>query len=405
MNKSYALNVIKWIALIFVMVFILFQVYTVLYNPLSTDTAIFYQANDGISTSGLIIRDEVIVKSNLTGVKSYAVSEGGRVAKNGVIATVYGNEAVADTHLKIDELNKQIDTLTSVETYNDLNAADLTLIKTKISNTLISILSKAQTGNLSDYSDSYNDLLMLMNRKQIVTGEVVNFDSLIGDLTMERDSLTSSIEKASGTIKSNCSGYFISSVDGYEGLISTDKLDELTCDTLNSITPSENQSKDIVGKVVQDYEWYIAAQVPLNDSMDFTEGSTVTLETQLKSTPELPVTVKYINKSGSSDKAVMVFSCKSMNEELAQTRNLPITIVKHAYSGLRINSSAIRVVDGQKGVYVLESSQAKFVKVNILYSAQNYSICELNTEDTGSLRLYDEIIVKGKNLYDGKIIH
>ena len=125
MNKSYALNIIKWMTLIFLLVFILSQVYKVVYNPLTTDTAIYYEAYDGLSTSGLIIRDEAIVKSKLSGVKSYEVSEGGRVSKNGVIATVYNNESVADTYLKIDELNNQIDTLTNVQTYNDLNAVDL----------------------------------------------------------------------------------------------------------------------------------------------------------------------------------------------------------------------------------------------------------------------------------------
>ncbi|MDD4698712.1 MAG: HlyD family efflux transporter periplasmic adaptor subunit [Oscillospiraceae bacterium] len=404
MNKSYGLNIVKWIALIFISIFILSQLYMAVYNPLTTDTAIYYDAYDGLSTSGLIIRDEAIINSELSGVKSYEVSEGGRVSKNGVIATVYNNESVADTYLKIDELNRQIDTLTNVQTYNDLNAADLTLINTKISNTLISILSSVQTGNLSQCSEEYDTLLTLMNRKQIVTGEVTDFNSLITKLKTERDSLTASIETSCGEIRSNCSGYFISSVDGYEGLISTDKLRELTYETLLSLTPDTNQSANIVGKVVQDYEWYIAATVPLDDSLDFVEGSTLTLRTQLTSTPELTVNVKHVNKSASGNNAVVVFSCKSMNEELAQTRNMPITIIKKSYTGLRVNSSAIRVVNGIKGVYVYESSQANFVEVKILYSAGNYSICELNTEDADSLRLYDEIIVKGKNLYDGKII-
>jgi len=404
MNKSYALNAVKWIAVVFAMIFILFQVYTVIYNPLTTDTAIYYEAYDGLPTSGLIIRDEVIVKSDLSGVKSYDVAEGGRVAKNGVIATVYDNESVADTYLKIDKFNEQIDTLTNVQTYNDLNAADLTLIKAKISDTLISILSSAQTGNLADNFENYDVLLTLMNRKQIVTGEVADFKSLITELTDTRNSLSASIKVPIGEIRSDYSGYFISSVDGYEGLISTDKLNELTYENLQSLNPVKNESTNIVGKIVQDYEWYIAADVPLDDALDYVEGSTLTLKTQLTSTPELSVDVKYVNKSVSGNNAIVIFSCKSMNQELAQTRNMPITIIKNSYKGLRINSSAIRVVDGVKGVYAYESSQAKFVKVNILYSAQNYSICELNTEDADSLRLYDEIIVKGKNLYDGKII-
>ena len=42
-------------------------------------------------------------------------------------------------------------------------------------------------------------------------------------------------------------------------------------------------------------------------------------------------------------------------------------------------------------------------KIEVLYSTDNYCICK--TEQTGlRLRLYDEVILKGKNLYDGKVI-
>ena len=46
---------------------------------------------------------------------------------------------------------------------------------------------------------------------------------------------------------------------------------------------------------------------------------------------------------------------------------------------------------------------AKFIPVSIIYSGGDYSLCEIKADD-GNLRLYDEIIVKGKNIYDGKII-
>ena len=48
--------------------------------------------------------------------------------------------------------------------------------------------------------------------------------------------------------------------------------------------------------------------------------------------------------------------------------------------------------------------QVKFVEVNVIYSDDDYMICEKQTDDEKVLRLYDEVIVKGKNLYDGKIV-
>ena len=93
-----------------------------------------------------------------------------------------------------------------------------------------------------------------------------------------------------------------------------------------------------------------------------------------------------------------------------------MTVVKNTYSGLRVSSKALRfkstgneAPDGTldsssvTGVYVVTGMTARFVPVNIVYSNEGYAICEASKED-GSLKLYDEIIVKGKNIYDGKII-
>ena len=160
----------------------------------------------------------------------------------------------------------------------------------------------------------------------------------------------------------------------------------------------------MVGKLVSDYEWYIAAAVPINDSLNYKEGDELTIYTSVKSFSKLPVTVKKINISSDSTSAVVLFACNDMNSELASMRSGPMTVVKREYSGLKIPKSALRVVDSKRGVYVLTGMQVKFVEVNVIYSADNYMLCEKQTEDDKSLRLYDDVIVKGKNLYDGKIV-
>ena len=54
------------------------------------------------------------------------------------------------------------------------------------------------------------------------------------------------------------------------------------------------------------------------------------------------------------------------------------------------------------GVYVLSGMQISFVPVEVLYYSDSYIICKKDNE--GGLKLYDRVVVKGKNLYDGKII-
>jgi hypothetical protein len=85
-------------------------------------------------------------------------------------------------------------------------------------------------------------------------------------------------------------------------------------------------------------------------------------------------------------------------------RSGPMTVVKAEFSGLRVPRKALRVVDSVRGVYVLSGMQIKFVPVNIIYSNDSFIICEKVNENSGVLKLYDRVVVKGKNLYDGKIV-
>ena len=81
-----------------------------------------------------------------------------------------------------------------------------------------------------------------------------------------------------------------------------------------------------------------------------------------------------------------------------------MTVVSAEYSGLRVPKSALRVIDSKTGVYVVTGMQIKFVTVNVIYSDNSYIVCEQQTSTDTVLRLYDDVVVKGRNLYDGKIV-
>ena len=93
-----------------------------------------------------------------------------------------------------------------------------------------------------------------------------------------------------------------------------------------------------------------------------------------------------------------------MNNELAVIRSGVITVINKEYSGLAVSKKALRVVDSVRGVYVQNGMQINFVPVEIVYTTDDYIICEKKNENGNYLKLYDKVVVKGKNLYDGKII-
>ena len=53
---------------------------------------------------------------------------------------------------------------------------------------------------------------------------------------------------------------------------------------------------------------------------------------------------------------------------------------------------------------MLSGNIAKFRKVNIVYSEEDYVLSLAEEGQDGYVRLYDNIITEGKDLYDGKVL-
>ena len=398
--KKYTL--LKFAIIFVAAAFFINQAVSALYKPVSTESAVFYTANNGFKITGVIIRNEILVTNDNNGVLHFLIDDGERVAKNGTIANIYGSEAASITLSQMQSVQNKIDDINDILSFNDLEAANLELINTRVDEKLDSLVLSTSNGNFFDVQDKSDELLYALNRRQAALGDTSSFASQLSALNSELESLKAGLTGVNGEVKAVESGYFLSKTDGYENVLSVNNLYGVTAEFLDTLK-AEQTSNNVVGKIVSDYEWYIAAKVSLNDSHNYKAGDTLKIYTSVKSSPVLPVTVKQINTSDSVESAVIIFACNEMNSELASMRSGPMTVVSREYSGLKLSKKALRVVDGVKGVYILEGMQAKFTPVEILYSTDSMMICKKLDKD-GSLRLYDQVIVKGRNLYDGKII-
>ena len=396
-------SVFKLLLLAIVLIFIIHQSVSSIYKPIKTESAVFYTASDGFKITGLIIRDETEVKSNTKGAMHFLLEDGSRVAKNGTIANIYESESASITVTQIDDLKKKIADIKDILSYNDIEAANLDIINAKVDKAINNFIIETSAGNYAGAQVLSRDLLSAINRKQAALGTTESFKKQLSSLNSRLDELAADLPSPKGKITSSVSGYFVSKTDGYERVLTTKDLSKLTPEYMDS-AKAKQSGKNVIGKIVSDYEWYIAADVKVSDSLKYKEGEELKIATSVKSSPILSVTVKRINISEKTDRAVIIFACNEMNQELASMRSGPMTVIKSEYSGLMVSRKALRVVDSVRGVYVVNGMQINFVPVNIIYSAEDFYICEKQTDNDGVLKLYDSVVVKGKNLYDGKII-
>ena len=106
--------------------------------------------------------------------------------------------------------------------------------------------------------------------------------------------------------------------------------------------------------------------------------------------------------------AVLIFSTSTMPEGFSYARVQSVVIEKSTVTGYRIPTSALRMVDGKEGVYILYGSTVYFRRVEVIFESDGYFIVaerDLSREDASEyLGHSDTVISRGKDLYDGKII-
>ena len=93
---------------------------------------------------------------------------------------------------------------------------------------------------------------------------------------------------------------------------------------------------------------------------------------------------------------------------LLGTRVQSAEIVVTTYSGLKIPKEALRFPNDEMGVYVLIGDKIYFRKIDQIYETTDYVLSRTyykgDTEGTDFVKLYDTIIVEGKDLYDQKLL-
>ena len=97
--------------------------------------------------------------------------------------------------------------------------------------------------------------------------------------------------------------------------------------------------------------------------------------------------------TGNADEYIIILSCDEMDEALVKNRVERVEIDFGDYTGLKVPRDAIRFLDGEKGVYVMQGQTVKFKKISVIYEGDDFVLSE-NTSDPEYLNLYNEILLE-----------
>lgn len=389
------------IAIVALAIFVGLEIFLGLYNPVETSLALMYEHEQLLTINGMIFREESYITSSDDKVLDYSVSDGEKVSAGDTVAMAYKDSEDADTGKQIEELQRQIDTIKSNSTVNDYYVLDLDSIKKDIVEALYGIAGVCGESGVGDLHRLTEDISGSITKKQAATGAVLNFSEKISELEREIGELKDSISVSPISVTSPEAGYFFSQCDGYENAVDVANITSMTAEDFRNVVPSEVPD-DAVGKIAKSYEWYYLFTADRATAQIFREGGSVELRFPTSGASSFPAYVDKVNYT--EEEALVVLRCDYMSDEYAVARNQTVQVVTQRTEGLFVDSSAIRINDGVTGVYVLVGVEVKFRKVEALYSCEEFVIAAADG-DSDSLRLYDYIITKGNDLYDGKLIY
>ena len=391
-----------------ILTFTVYQVYIIKgnHNRMKTQTALFQTVSRSVTTQGFIIREEQYVNNPHSGTVVPAVTNGSKVAIDDTVAKIYPTEDAARNAARVEELNRTIDFYRSVATASTgVSPNDLELYKQNAVEALMALSDAAESDDLSRFGELTDDLRTAITKKQIAVGNPVDVSDRLAALTVERDSLLSSVT-ASATVSSDVSGYYVALADGYETLTDFSGITELTADDVDALINSTPARIPVgtVGKLVTKFSWYLVCNVSAKEIYGIESGDSVSVSFLNSSVGAINMYVSAINEGEQEGIVTMILKSNKMSSAIATLRKETIRIAVEKYKGYVVDPKAVRTVEGETGVYVKLGNIVKFRKIDIAYSDDGMILATCPDGENGYLRQYDEIIIEGTDLYDGKNI-
>lgn len=392
-------KILVFLLSVFVLIIVAHQVTLLFDDSYETETATLYSSAEKVSFKGIYVRNETVVKSSTNGVLSYPELDGNKIAKDSVVAYVYKSAEDIYINQRIEALNQEVELLEKEQNPGTTAVVRPEFISALIEEKYQTITSLIARNNLSQLAEERKNFQSLLGIYQIIIGEEADYSDRIDRLSKEIEELEKKKSQPIDVITVPDSGYFISYADGYENVLSPDKLSGITVDKVKEIIENDGYdstkvSKNAVGKIVNGYEWKLIGLINENDAF-FRMGQDVTVK--LSSTPDtVNAVIEDIIESEDSKESIIVLSCEKLNYNLVQCRTERVELILNDYSGIKVPREAIRFnKNNEKGVYILQGQKIAFKKLDVIYECDDYLLSKVNS-DTGYISVYDDIITSGE---------
>ena len=391
-------------------------------EPLVTARAYTYTQDVGMEARGILVREETILPDAGGSYVDQILAEGEKAAAGQAAALLYTDPAALTTRQAIRTLSAEIEQL-QYALSSGTQTTDASRLDGQVLSSITALRSLTAKGDLTALEDYALSLRTMVFKRDYAYGDT-NAAGQLGQLIQSKQAelvqLNASLNQVASVVYTPAAGVFSGTVDGWEGLLTPDKLEGLTAPGLEALlAQSPAPAAGPVGKLITGSTWYFAALLEGTDT-GLKSGRTYTLTFSGDYYGQIPMELDRVSLEG--EQTLAIFSCRSHLADTTLLRAQTVDVVIHHLEGIRVPRKALRVEtvdeplesgnpDGptrqvnRYKVYIVERSQAWGREVEILYTDENfYLVRPVDPAAAKRLRAGDEIILNSSGIYDGKVV-
>ncbi|MCL2109065.1 MAG: hypothetical protein FWH20_06945 [Oscillospiraceae bacterium] len=396
-----------WVLLgLFFLITVVSQFYIRFFESLQTEVAMMYKSPDEIVFKGVHIRNEKQLRYGGADVVAYIHEDGSKLGSNPVVARSY--KSVEDILIqgRIDQLSERAAILEDAAALASTDNSLLESFNNQITIRHTQLLSQLNEGDYYEIDRLKNDYLSLQAKKQLLRNdEGIDYRAQINSIYAEISRLRASMSALPRNVSIDEAGYFVSVVDGREDSLNFDKVSALQKSDIEQIIrqPTLDVPDDVIGKMIDGYKWRFVGIFDTERTRRFYPD--LVLEFRIGANPQtVQATIIGIKRldDGSS---IITFECDTLTAEFASRRVSQFSLSLDSHSGIRIRSESVHFnEDNEPGVFVQHGVELVFRKIKEIRSENDFIIVEDTTDLPGYISLYDNVVVRGRDLYEGKIV-
>lgn len=393
--------------------------YHVLFRSVETAGLYSYSAEDTIETVGYMVREERALQGSDV-LQEIVPAEGETVAAGDALSILYEDQETFQRHQEIQRLQRRLESVQYILSHS-ADAADSANLNSSIIRSVVRLHLLTEQEDLTNLSECTEDLKTLLFRRDYAYNGSADLNEEGARIQKRIKKLRKKNRSHTETVKAEASGAFSSMVDGYESVLTPESIVDLTPARLAELLSQQAPVTEgtSLGKLVTSPNWSFVTVLPESSAQRLKLGDRLTVRFN-SMTRTVPMTVASLSQPSDEGEVCAVLTSNRYLSLTTLLREQTADFIFGTVRGFRVDKSAVHVRNesGEVGVFRVYGAQAQWIPVEILWEEEDFYIIRQKSPgaqaaDGGELSQLDEarqlregteIIVKGRDLYDGKVL-